>query len=515
MASLGELFVELGVVGDVKPLEKAIGTMKEAVKQINDEIAANKRLLKYLQDIKNARNNNEKAVIKENFAKEIQKQKMLDEIDQTQKAVKEEKELSENIGGVIRGLVGFAGAVVGATFALNKLVTSLVESNQQMLNLMRTSDIGLRTFQKWNNVGKMLGVQNAAQQLEGLNQRLFELRLTGEGARGFQLAGINPMGQDANGVMEQLRNRVQGLDDTSASYLLQQMGIDPQMLHLLRLSRNEFEALGQTIRKYQLTPEQSQQIQAMNIQLQIAAIKLQYLKDRAILAIIPGFIKLMNSLVRVTEGLKQFVKYAGIFISQHPSIRAGILNIATALGVLFAILHPILTLLSALYLLIDDIVGYNQGKKSLVGGFLYNWNKVVDDIKEQFEDLSFPEIVIKVGELIIDAGKAIIKKVDEKLNLPQKLADLGLIYIAKHSDKYDAKEINRLLQMRGLGTLEDYNQGSNLVTPSMQQNISNNKVQNHSNVVNQDIKIQTNQPAEATKREYERAYIQARFATGM
>ena len=41
MPSLGELFVELGVVGDVKPLEKAIGTMKEAVKQIDNEIKAN------------------------------------------------------------------------------------------------------------------------------------------------------------------------------------------------------------------------------------------------------------------------------------------------------------------------------------------------------------------------------------------------------------------------------------------------------------------------------------------
>ena len=87
MASLGELFVELGVVGDVKPLEKAIGTMKEAVKQIDNEIKANQRLLKYLQDIKNARNDGEKAIIKENFAKEIQKQKMLDEIDANQKAV--------------------------------------------------------------------------------------------------------------------------------------------------------------------------------------------------------------------------------------------------------------------------------------------------------------------------------------------------------------------------------------------------------------------------------------------
>ena len=225
-----------------------------------------------------------------------------------QEQIDKNKELANEVAGVVKGIGVFIGAITGAAIALNRLTNDLVQSNQAMLNLTRTSDISLSTFQKWNSIGKMLGVQNAAQQLEGLNQRLFELRLTGQGARGFQLAGINPAGQDAEGILEQLRGRIQRMDDTSASYLLREMGLDPQMLHILRLGREEFEELGQTIKKYQLTDKQRAEIQKMNIQLEIARQKIQYLKDRAILAIMPYFVELAKSFARVTEMLLRWGK---------------------------------------------------------------------------------------------------------------------------------------------------------------------------------------------------------------
>ena len=39
---------------------------------------------------------------------------------------------------------------------------------------------------------KVIVTEYAAQQLENLNQKIFNLRLTGEGAKGFQMAGIMP-----------------------------------------------------------------------------------------------------------------------------------------------------------------------------------------------------------------------------------------------------------------------------------------------------------------------------------
>lgn len=523
MPSLGELFVELGVVGDVKPLEKAIGTMKEAVKQIDNEIKANQRLLKYLQDIKNARTAGEKATIKENFTKEIQKQKMLDEIDANQKAVDGKKALASNIAGVVKGVGAFVGALTGAAIAMNKFTNDLVQSNQAMLDLTRTTDIALGTFQKWGSIGKMLGVNNVDQQLEGLNQKMFDLMLTGEGARGFQLAGINPMGQDAEGVLEQLRNRISGMNDTTATYLLQQMGLDPRMLHLLRLSRTEFEELGQTIRKYQLSPDQTRQIQAMNIQLQIAGIKLKYLKDRAILAMMPAWVKLVESFARVAEMLARVGKKVGEFVVKWRGLIAGgvlflsrfkpvaefltktslifkemgtsvsklILKIPVLgrfLGALGGFAAKALIPFTALYLLLDDIATYTQGGDSLIGRVLNWFQETGGDFSKIFGKMFGGDFMGGLQELIV-------KLIDVIDDFVQVLLQIASILTGLPLDKWGQKFANWVSQ----GTydnLKNYEYG--LPTPAMQQNVRNNNtssVTNNDNKVSMTNYIQTSQPA--------------------
>lgn len=334
-ASLGELFVELGVFADTKELH----AFEQKLQKVNKTM---------------------------------------------QEAGKKNEKVTQNVGKFIKKIAAVATAVTGAIYALNRLTDSLVQSNQEFLNLTRTSDISLGTFQKWNNIGRMLGVKNAAQQIEGLNQRLFELMLTGEGARGFQLAGINPIGQSAEGIMEQLRARVSGMSDTSASYLLKQMGLDPTMLHLLRLSKEEFEALGQTIQKYQLTPEQTRQVQAMNVQLQIAQIKLKYLKDRAVMAIMPYFVKFIESLARVTEFFEKVVSAIDSFLARIPLLKGAIVGLG---AVILAYFHPIIAIFTALYLLIDDFMTFLEGGDSVIGHILNVIDDYINDVKEAFAGL--------------------------------------------------------------------------------------------------------------------------------
>lgn len=359
-ANLGELFIELGVFADTQELQKFENKLNNVVKK-------------------------------------------------TKEATQENKKLDTSVKDFIKGIGAVGAAVAGAVVALSKLTESLVKSNQEFLNLTRTSDISLSTFQKWNNVGKMLGVNNAAAQIENLNQKLFELKLTGQGAEGFMLAGINPLGQDAQGVMEQLRNRIQGLDDTSASYLLRQMGLDPSMLHLLRMTREEFEELGATVSKYQLTDEQTKQIQAMNIQLQIAQTKLNYLKDRAILAIMPYFVEFMKSLARVSEMLARVGKSVGDFVVKWRGLVGGIVlglarikPVATFfagmsksigslivklpifgrfLGAIGGVAARALLPFTALYLILDDLAVFFRGGKSVIG-------EIKDWSQEKFSEIS-------------------------------------------------------------------------------------------------------------------------------
>ena len=541
MASLGELFVELGVVGDVKPLEKAVGTMKEAVKQIDKEIAANKRLLRYKNDLAKATSESEKKIIKENFVKEIQKEKTLDEINSTQKVINGKQELAGKISSLVTGIGVFVGALAGAAFALNRLTNELVQSNQAMLNLTRTTDIAQSTFQKWGGIGKLLGVEDADQQLAGLNERLFDLMLTGQGARGFQLAGVNPIGQDANGVLEQLRARISGMNDTAASYLLQQMGLDPKMLHLLRMSRAEFEALGQTIQKYQLTPEQSHQIQQMNMQLQIAGLKLKYLKDKAILAIMPYWVKFVESLASVTEflikvatwinknikvwlmlfgviakGQVTFTKFGNFFrgllqvfntlIARIPIFGAAV----TRLGSIFARAFLPLT---AAYLVLDDLATYFEGGDSLTGRVI-NW---MQDTGTNFSNI-FGQMMGgdisgglgAFGNQILDTLVSIESSISRVLEILVNFLSFGAFDKLKNSKFWQflmptpetvLENVNNVLGKptggaAGVsGVLPDLSRDTLNSVKSNTNNSTVNSNNTNNNTISQNIEIYTNQPA--------------------
>lgn len=360
-SSLGELFIELGVFADTKELQQ----FEDKLKKVNNSM---------------------------------------------KKTNKESDKANKNFKNVVKNMRNVALAISGAIYALNRITNTLVQNNQEFLNLIRNSDIALGTFQKWNNVGRMFGVKNAAQQLASLNQRLFELKLTGQGAEGFMLAGINPMGQDAEGIMEQLRNRVAGLDDTAATFLLSQMGLDPTMLHLLRLTRKEFEDFNREVSGYQLTQKQTEDIQALNAQLEIARIKLQYLKDRAVLAIMPYFVKFMQSVVRVTEGFMRLVKITSDYIQTMSPLQKGILGIAAAVGVLKAALialsaHPIVAgisaILGALFLILDDIGAYFSGGRSGIGYLLYFF----DELAQKLNEIKMPDWLSNIAGIMKNISK--------------------------------------------------------------------------------------------------------------
>lgn len=474
-ASIGELFIELGVVGNPEQVEAFNKKIKEVAKNFDMTV---------------------KSAIKSNSAiKSFE-----DGLKKLQAALK-------------------ATAIVQTVNKLNQLTNALVESNQAMLNLTRTSDISLKTFQKWDSIGRMFGIRNAAQQLEGLNKRLFELRLTGEGARGFQIAGINPIGQDAEGVLEQLRARVKGLSDTSASWLLEQMGLDPQMLNLLRMEREEFEKLNAELKKYRLTPEQRRSIQQMNIYLEVSKQKLQYLKDRAILAIMPAWNKFMESLARVTEGLARFVKWVSDLISQSPRLQIALKGIAAALGVLLAIINPLWAALIALYLIVDDIMGYFQGKDSLIGVFINGIEAYMSELKEKLGELTFnkliPEITIDVTKVIIKAGEIAFDQVKDAVAeqfvkgrpLPSWAVGPVALYAGGVMLHEKAKELSKITEAGVItgeaapiaggyaGVLPDITKS--FETPQMFQNLNNNSqtYNNDNRQVNQNNYITTTQPA--------------------
>lgn len=365
-SGLGELFVELGTIGNVKDLEKFVAKVKEGATAIEKHMKLN---------------------------------------DTATKAT------DNSLKGLINRVGRFKVAITAAIYLMNRFTNELVRSNQEFLQLTRQSDIALSTFNKWDSVGKMFGIQNVAGQIENLNKRLFELRLTGQGARGFQLAGIDPTGLDAEGIFERLRSRIQGMSNTQASYILEQMGLDPNLITILRLGRDEFENLWATVRRYNLTNTERKDIEKLNVQLQICFIKLKYIKDKAVLALLPAWRSLVQSFTRLAEGvfaLNQWVE--GIM-----NMKVGVKTLGEviqsilvpALFALLAVTNPVYAIFLALYLIIDDFVAYMQGKRSLIGYFL-EWIERLED-RINFESPKWLKDLLLIVQKADQLGNAIDK----------------------------------------------------------------------------------------------------------
>ena len=428
--SIGELFIELGFAGNTEQLEKFNKKIKEVAKNMDLSL---------------------KSAIKTNTG----------------------------VANFVKGIGALAGAITGAAIAANKFTNDLVQSNQALLDLTRTTDIAQGTFQKWGSIGKMLGVENADQQLASLNQRLFDLMLTGEGARGFQLAGINPMGQDAEGVLEQLRARISGMNDTTATYLLQQMGIDPKMLYLLRIGRKEFEELGRTIEKYQLSRDDTKKIQAMNIQLQIAGIKLKYLKDKAIMTIMPAWTRFMESITGIAEMLAKVGQEVGKFVVKwrglvgafalgltrleavknfFGTISKSITSLITKipilgrfLGALGGIAAKALLPFTALFLLLDDFAVFSQGGNSVIGEVLKWFEETGEDFSKIFDKMFG-------GDFIGGLQETFIKIVDVLDDFVQVLLRIGEILTGLPLTKW-GKNIANGLSQGNYDKLKNYEYG--------------------------------------------------------
>lgn len=562
MPSLGELFIQLGVVGDVQPLQEALDKAKEQVKVAERQLQLDKLRAKAVEDIRKAQTKSERQGIARRYQQEKAIILQKADIAGKEQQIKAGKALAGNLGAIVTGFTALVGAVAGAAYAINKLTDELTTNNQAWVNFTRTTELGLENLQKYAGVAsvldKSLGMQGAAGSIAQLNDRLFELRLTGEGARGFQLAGIDPRGLDSFGVLERLRDRVAGMDNNAASYLLKQMGLDPRLLAMLRMSREEFEELGQTIQRYQLTEEQRMQIQQMNTQLAVAQQKLQYLKDRAILALMPAVVSLAQSFARVTEVLARMAKPVGNFIIKWRGLIAafaiGISKNAKVVGALktfnkpfrnllaivlkltrsipilgrvFASvagfitksLLPVFGIISAIYLLLDDFAVYQNGGKSVLGEFLEWKDKQGEDWKNIGNTFAEGDIGQGLKDLLIK----LITTID---NLVQEIAKWLKVITGLPFDKWAQSFANT---MSG-GTIEkvrnyDYSHKkasidqvatAGLISPTTNQMIDNinNSTTNSSNTntIAMTNYIQTDQPAQdITKELYA---INQRFAYG-
>lgn len=415
--SLGELFVELGVKGDPKKIDAFVKKAQELAKQYGVTETTQKR-------------------VNEDFSK------------------------------MARKLRNVSLAITATIYAVEKMTDALVKDNQAWMQFEQQTDLSLKTLQGYAGVAslfdKSLGMQGAAGSIQALQDKLFELQLTGEGARGFQIAGINPVGQNAFGVLEQVRERIKGLNDTSATYLLRQLGLDPKMLPMLRMERSEFEELRKVQERLTLTEEERAQIRQLSMRREVAHQKLRLAQQRLMLALLPLWTKLTELVGAIAEGVGKLTHafnklnpaFKGIIVSTaawfagskllnalltNKTIKlfARLLGLSgklklnlTAIGkniipmvgmALKGLLRTVTTLIApllSLYLILEDIAVWLAGGESVIGSYVdvyKNWREGREKIA--IENLNLDNL--EQADPTTEAGK----RAKELLKIKQETLD--------------------------------------------------------------------------------------------
>jgi hypothetical protein len=415
---LGDFFIQLGVKGDTKKLNETIKQLEEAEK-------ATRRQIKYQQDLAKAETEEQKALIRKNYYQN----KALDNAKKQKTALENQ---SKAMSGVVKGIGAFVAGVTIAYTAVDRMVNSLASANARMIAFQRQTGISFASLNKYASASAMVNYNSTPEQvantMQTLAQNLFDIRMGRGDISPYQELSFvggksfNPLGMTVEQLIESVREAIKGVNDVQATNIITRMGFSPDDLLMLRMSREEFEKINDLF----LNPKEREQMNAYALQIKKMRLEMTLFKDRALLAIMPIFVKITEKLKTLSE---VWGKIFTDIVSNTPLIESAIKGIGIALmGVMIAV-KPLFGWLTMLYLVLEDIAYWYAGKGSLFGDIFGErgsekyknsaMGKTTDTLGKGFKTIS--KIVegyqaIREGKLTGDEANQMVKDfLDEKI----------------------------------------------------------------------------------------------------
>lgn len=292
---------------------------------------------------------------------------------------KKVKDFHKEVDGVMKSLKRAITVTAGAVIAVDRFTNALLKANQAYINFNQQTGLSIDSMNKLIGAG-MLSNYNLMPEammsgVQALQSNLAAISIGQGNIAPFQILGINPIGKDATQVLEDLRVAIQGVDDAMAVNLMQQMGLSPEFISMLRLSTEEMNRLNAAAQQYMLTSSQRQALNQFAMELRLVHMEMSYLKDRAIIAIAPHLIKFLD---RFTKILEVMFEYRKILMWMGVGGVTAIMAMDKAIKVLGVTINRTfgkwLAALTAIYLLLEDLAIWKMGGQSLIGD-LYEWGQ--------------------------------------------------------------------------------------------------------------------------------------------
>ena len=354
---LGELFIELGVVGDTKELKKALKQMKSAEKITSTRNKIEKQLGRHLKA-------NEVNVIKNAYA----------------------------LGNMVTTTMKVATAIGGAVLALDRMAQSMIKVNQTFVGFQQQTGLSITKANKFvSALGVVSGTskESVLNDLTTLSQKVFQLGMTGQGSSIFQKLGFSPLGMKPDEVINQVRKVVQAkkYDEATVTDIVDELGISRDWVMLLRSEDEFYNKVMADTNELQLKEEQRLKLYELGYENRLAHAKIEKEILEMQIALLPivnaienvfanilkfatafptAFIEVVGISSGVLSKLKPVQKlFLNIYktIARIPAIGKALLPILRVFGVLSARLMPVVSALMLVYDLIKGTVEFLNGQQ--------------------------------------------------------------------------------------------------------------------------------------------------------
>lgn len=283
--------------------------------------------------------------------------------------------LKETIGSLRRLGAMAAGTIV----ALDRMTNSMLRLNQAYMSFNQQTGISINSLNRVAGAAMLsnynMSAETVMSSMQALQSNLAAIRLGQGNIAPFQMLGISPVGKDAEQIIDDLRIAIQGLDDMTAVNMIQQMGLSPEFISLLRLTRDEADQFAAAMAQFQLSTEDRNAMNQFALQLRLVHAEMAYFKDKALIAVGPHLIRLLDNFNAIVEVL---IKYRGLLTWLSVGGVAALMKMNGAIKILGITINTTfgkwLAALTAIYLILEDIAVWKTGGQSLIGD-LYEWSQ--------------------------------------------------------------------------------------------------------------------------------------------
>lgn len=287
--NLGEFIIKIGTQGDTKGLDEAIKKMEEAEKKTRKQI-------KLMRDLAKATTDEEKALIKKNSAQQ-------DELDKLKDVKLQQTALQNTMQKTISTSLKMIGVISGTVVALDRLGNSLLKSNQMYITFEKQTDMSIGRLNRMAGLARLsgmnLGPEQVASDIQGLQQKIFRLGMTGEGSGIFAQLGMNPMGMKPDQFIMALRQRTRGMSGQAKSYILSELGLSQEWLNVLDLTNKEFSEYLKQSKELQLTEQERKQLTKYTQKQQMNNMKWELARQKLLISVMPLIQQIMDATSKI------------------------------------------------------------------------------------------------------------------------------------------------------------------------------------------------------------------------